>query len=113
MIHGPQYRRILRTDITHKREQIDQVENSVIGKYQITQEIMDTLKQQWHTPLCTIIGATDGGLKLIRWLPVVMLYFYQTMKKLWLRDTRANTNQMQWPQVLEKNYWVSWDWSIG
>ena len=39
------------------------LEQRILGKYDIDPEKLEELKQQWHSQTCTIIGATDGGLK--------------------------------------------------
>ena len=59
---GPTGERQLNPLSLHRqRQQI--MEAQVVGKYQIDDNLLQELQQQWHEPDCLLMCATDGGLK--------------------------------------------------
>ena len=45
---------------SHRQSQMEQ---QIMGKFQVDAEMIKKLNKQWHTPENIIVGATDGGLK--------------------------------------------------
>ena len=51
------------TDTVYYDQRYRRMRDTILGKYQVDDTLLNQLKERWHLPHCQIVCATDGGLK--------------------------------------------------